>query len=412
MKLGSLFDGSGTCPLAASSVGITPAWASEIEPFPRAVTASHFPSMLHVGDITKLRGDEVEPVDVISFGSPCQNLSIAGNRKGLEGAESSLFLEAVRVIREMRQATNGRYPQIAIWENVTGAFSSNKGNDFKRVLEELCQICDPDADVPRPPNGRWGKAGLYLGDHFSLAWRQLDAQYWGVPQRRKRIYAVLDLGGQCAGRICFEREGLSRNFKEVRRKGQAASRFIGSSPLEHDMVSAVKGGVTKVIESHPQDSRVTLPDGDTVQTLASRMGTGGNNVPMVAMPVSAGLMRNPSGRANGIGYEEEKSPTLLADRSPAVMTPVLCMATAQANAEVTEDIAPTITAAAGMSGNNQPMITVPVCLATGSAKAEITDGSISPTLLARAGTGGGNVPMIAYPLQLTSITEQSREERL
>lgn len=180
MKLGSLFDGSGTCPLAASAVGIIPVWASEIEPFPKAVTQSRFPKMAHLGDITKLDGGKIEPVDVVTFGSPCQNLSIAGNRQGLEGDESSLFLEAVRIIKEMRIATNGKYPQIAMWENVTGAFSSNKGSDFNRVVEELCKICDPDADVPRPPNGRWGKAGLYMGDHYSLAWRQLDAQYWGV----------------------------------------------------------------------------------------------------------------------------------------------------------------------------------------------------------------------------------------
>lgn len=118
LKLGSLFDGSGTCPLAASAVGITPAWASEIEPFPKAVTESRFPNMVHLGDITKLDGGKIEPVDVITFGSPCQNLSIAGNRKGLKGEESSLFLEAVRIIKEMRVATNGRYPQIAMWENV------------------------------------------------------------------------------------------------------------------------------------------------------------------------------------------------------------------------------------------------------------------------------------------------------
>lgn len=148
MKLGSLFDGSGTCPLAASAVGIIPVWASEIEPFPKAVTQSRFPKMAHLGDITKLDGGKIEPVDVVTFGSPCQNLSIAGNRQGLEGDESSLFLEAVRIIKEMRIATNGKYPQIAMWENVTGAFSSNKGSDFNRVVEELCKICDPDADVP------------------------------------------------------------------------------------------------------------------------------------------------------------------------------------------------------------------------------------------------------------------------
>lgn len=127
MKLGSLFDGSGTCPLAASAVGITPVWASEIEPFPVAVTTSRFPSMKHLGDITKINGAKIEPVDVITFGSPCQNLSMAGNRKGLDGEQSVLFLEAVRIITEMRLATNGRYPQIAMWENVFGAFSSNGG---------------------------------------------------------------------------------------------------------------------------------------------------------------------------------------------------------------------------------------------------------------------------------------------
>lgn len=149
MKLGSLFDGSGTCPLAASAVGIIPAWASEIEPFPMAVTQSRFPNMAHLGDITKINGAEIEPVDVITFGSPCQNLSIAGNRKGLAGEQSALFLEAVRIIKEMRCATNGRYPQIAIWENVYGAFSSNDGEDFRVVLESLWQICEGADSVPR-----------------------------------------------------------------------------------------------------------------------------------------------------------------------------------------------------------------------------------------------------------------------
>lgn len=267
MKLGSLFDGSGTCPLAATACGIIPAWASEIEPFPKAVTTSRFPNMVHLGDITKLDGAKIEPVDVITFGSPCQNLSIAGNRKGLDGEESCLFLEAVRIIKEMRKATNGKYPQIAMWENVTGAFSSNHGEDFHRVIEELCKICDPDADVPRPPKGKWGKTGLYLGDNFSLSWRQLDAQFWGVPQRRKRIFAVLDLGGQCAGEILFEREGLSRDFTEVRRKGKAAPGTAGDCVEEHYRCYAV--------ENHAQDKRVSLAGDNIVQTLAGRMGTGG-----------------------------------------------------------------------------------------------------------------------------------------
>lgn len=281
MKLGSLFDGSGTCPLAASAVGIIPAWASEIEPFPKAVTQSRFPKMAHLGDITKMNGAEIEPVDVITFGSPCQNLSIAGNGKGLAGQESSLFFEAIRVIQEMRCATNGRFPQIVIWENVYGAFSSTQGEDFRTVIETLWKICEGDDSVPRyaeDKQGRqkWPHTGFVLGDHSSIAWRGLDAQGWGVPQRRKRVFVVLDLGGQCAGRILFEREGLRRDFKKVRRKGQTVRPTSETSPVEHYRVYAV--------ENHAQDSRVSLRPDNTVQTLAGRMGTGGGNVPLVLVP--------------------------------------------------------------------------------------------------------------------------------
>lgn len=281
MKLGSLFDGSGTCPLAASVVGIIPAWASEIEPFPKAVTQSRFPKMVHLGDITKMNGAEIEPVDVITFGSPCQNLSIAGNGKGLAGQESSLFFEAIRVIQEMRCATNGRFPQIVIWENVYGAFSSTQGEDFRTVIETLWKICEGNDSVPRyaeDKQGRqkWPHTGFVLGDYSSIAWRGLDAQGWGVPQRRKRVFVVLDLGGQCAGRILFEREGLRRDFKKVRRTGQTVRPASETSPVEHYRVYAV--------ENHAQDSRVSLRPDNTVQTLAGRMGTGGGNVPLVLVP--------------------------------------------------------------------------------------------------------------------------------
>lgn len=281
MKLGSLFDGSGTCPLAASAVGIIPAWASEIEPFPKAVTQSRFPKMVHLGDITKMNGAEIEPVDVITFGSPCQNLSIAGNGKGLAGQESSLFFEAIRVIQEMRCATNGRFPQIVIWENVIGAFSSTQGEDFRTVIETLWKICEGNDSVPRyaeDKQGRqkWPHTGFVLGDRSSIAWRGLDAQGWGVPQRRKRVFVVLDLGGQCAGRILFEREGLRRDFKKVRRTGETIRPASETSPAEHYRVYAV--------ENHAQDSRVSLRPDNTVQTLAGRMGTGGGNVPLVLVP--------------------------------------------------------------------------------------------------------------------------------
>lgn len=281
MKLGSLFDGSGTCPLAASAVGIIPAWASEIEPFPKAVTQSRFPKMVHLGDITKMNGAEIEPVDVITFGSPCQNLSIAGNGKGLAGQESSLFFEAIRVIQEMRCATNGRFPQIVIWENVYGAFSSTQGEDFRTVIETLWKICEGNDSVPRyaeDKRGRqkWPHTGFVLGDHSSIAWRGLDAQGWGVAQRRKRVFVVLDLGGQCAGQILFEREGLRRDFKKVRRTGETIRPSSETSPVEHYRIYAV--------ENHAQDSRMSLRPDNTVQTLAGRMGTGGGNVPLVFVP--------------------------------------------------------------------------------------------------------------------------------
>lgn len=231
MKLGSLFDGSGGFPLAACLCGITPVWASEIEPYPIAVTRSRFPKMKHLGNISTINGAEIEPVDVITFGSPCQDLSIAGKRAGLKHAangdeettRSGLFIEAVRVIREMRCATNGRYPRFALWENVPGAFSSNKGEDFRSVLEELIKIVEPEAVMPDVPQGGWARADCYRGDGWSLAYRTLDAQYWGVTQRRRRIYLVADFTGQSAGKILFEREGLRGYFTQSSAEGQGVA---------------------------------------------------------------------------------------------------------------------------------------------------------------------------------------------
>lgn len=217
MKLGSLFDGSGTCPLAAAMCGIEPMWASEIEPYPIRVTKKNFPGMKHLGDVTKIKGNEIEPVDVITFGSPCQDMSVAGNRAGIkDGKRSSLFFEAIRIIKEMRAETNGRYPTFAVWENVPGAFSSNKGRDFLAVLQAFAKAArGAGADVPEPAEKQgklqWSKAGCIMGDGWSVAWRMLDAQYWGVPQRRKRIYLVADFAGGRAPEILFKREGLPGN---------------------------------------------------------------------------------------------------------------------------------------------------------------------------------------------------------
>ena len=234
LTLGSLFDGAGTCPLAAMMCGIKPVWSSEIEKFPLQVTAARFPDVIQLGDITKINGGEIPPVDIISFGSPCQDLSVAGKRAGLDGERSGLFMEAVRVIKEMRQATNGMGARIAVWENVPGAFSSNKGEDFRIVLEELCKVKDSNASIPRPASGKWSDGGEIVADGYSLAWRVLDAQFWGVPQRRRRIFLVADFDGERAGEVLFEREGGNWNTEQSKETRKEITRSFGKSPNEYD----------------------------------------------------------------------------------------------------------------------------------------------------------------------------------
>ena len=231
MKIGSLFDGSGGFPFAASLCGIEPTWASEVEPYPIAVTRSRFPDMVHLGSVTEVNGGEIDPVDVVTFGSPCQDLSVAGKRAGLrheengdeETTRSGLFMEAVRIIKEMRKKTNGRYPTFAVWENVPGAFSSSGGEDFRCVLEELIKIVEPTAVMPPIPKGGWAYADCYIGDGWSIAYRVFDAQYIRTAQRRRRIYLVLDLRGQRAEEILFKRESLRGNPQTCGKTRQTAS---------------------------------------------------------------------------------------------------------------------------------------------------------------------------------------------
>lgn len=208
MTLGSLFDGIAGFPLAAERQGIKTIWTSEIEANCTDIAKRHFPDAENLGDITKINGGNIPAVDIISFGSPCQDLSVAGEQKGLDGARSGLFMEAVRIVREMRKKTNGQYPKYIIWENVAGAFSSNKGEDFRRVLEEITET-----NISMPKSGKWANAGMVGieragGAVQCTAWRLLDAQFWGVPQRRKRIYLVSDFGNGRAGQILFECESV------------------------------------------------------------------------------------------------------------------------------------------------------------------------------------------------------------
>jgi len=232
MKLGSLFDGSGGFPLAGALFGIEPVWASEIEPYPIRVTTARFPGMKHLGDITKINGAEIEPVDIITFGSPCQDLSVAGKQLGIhEGERSNLFFEAVRIIKEMRNGTSDQYPRFAVWENVPGAFSSNKGQDFRAVLQALCEAAGSDIPVPEPPKGgRWTHSGTIVGDGFSIAWRLYDAQFWGVPQRRKRIYLITDFRSERAGEILFKPKGVCWDSETSRKARENAAGYVAGCP--------------------------------------------------------------------------------------------------------------------------------------------------------------------------------------
>ena len=266
MTLGSLFDGIGGWLLAARHAGVTPLWASEIEPFPCAVTARHFPDVKQLGDITQIDLDEMVPVDIVCAGSPCQDLSIAGKRKGLDGERSGLFRTAVDLVRRMRERTAGKYPRFFVWENVPGAFSSNRGMDFQAVLEEI-----GESEIPMPQGNRWAPAGLVQFPGAEIAWRVLDAQYWGVPQRRKRIFLVADFAadGRCAGEILFESEGVCG--------GPATGTGTGEE-IARGAEDCARIAVYDMTHAYAVMRRVF---GDIAPTLNARMVTGGNQVPVV-----------------------------------------------------------------------------------------------------------------------------------
>ena len=296
LTLGSLFDGSGWFPLGGLLSGIIPVWASEIEPFPIRVTTKRLPFMKHYGDVSRMDGADVEPVDIITFGSPCQDMSIAGRREGLDGSRSSLFYEAVRIVKEMRCTTDGKYPGYIVWENVPGAFSSNKGADFQSVLEKICSVKGYEIHTPRP--AKRPAAGEIVADDFSLAWRVFDAQYWGVPQRRKRIYLVADFAGGSAGKILFESEGVSGYTPQGFRPWQGTA---GAS-------EEGAGAVGCVCLNDQGGSRM-----DVTEDVAATLRAENHGHPPCVMR-AAGFCTEHSAKARGIGYEEETSPTLRAGR--------------------------------------------------------------------------------------------------
>ena len=365
LTLGSLFDGSGGFPLGGLLAGITPVWASEIEPFPIRVTTKRLPFMKHYGNISAMDGGRIEPVDIITFGSPCQDMSVAGRRDGLDGSRSSLFYEAVRIIKEMRCATDGKYPRWICWENVPGAFSSNKGEDFKAVLEAVIGIAEPNAQVPMPEKAQWPYADLYMGDGWSVAYRTLDAQYWGVPQRRRRIYLVADLAGGSAGKILFESEGLSGYSAESFRSWQraaggftpcvGAAGFDGYNGSLTDDTSATLGvncgmstGRNGIVLNDQGGNRM-----DVTEEVTSTLRAEAHHPPCVME--SAGFCTEHSAKSRTIGYEEECSPTLRAGVVPAAVA--LENHPTDSRVKLSEDgNVQTLTSRMGTGGNNVPLV--------------------------------------------------------
>ena len=407
LTLGSLFDGSGGFPLAGILAGVTPLWASEIEPFAVRVTTKRLPQMKHYGDVSRMNGADLPPVDIITFGSPCQDMSIAGRRDGLDGSRSSLFYEAIRIVKEMREKTNGEKPRFIVWENVPGAFSSNKGQDFKAVLEAVIGVKEPAAQVPPPDKRGWPNADYYVGDGWSVAYRVLDAQWWGVPQRRARIFLVADFAGQSAPEILFESEGVSGYTPQGFRSWQGAagdsSKGSGEtgggesdgclgnvagevSPGAKGIVLNDQGGtrmdvteeVTSTLRAEAHHPPVVLDEPkayhinqrdegiDLNGVSGALMATRNNQMQTFIVekePQAAGFCTEHSAKSRSIGYEEEKSPTLRAGIVPAA---------------VARDVIPL---------EHHPT----------DSRIGIEEGNAIQTLTSRMGTGGNNVPLIMTP---------------
>ena len=394
LTLGSLFDGSGGFPLGGLISGITPVWASEIEPFPIRVTTKRLPFMKHYGDISAMDGGKIEPVDIICFGSPCTDMSVAGRRAGLEGQQSVLFYQAIRIIKEMRCATNGKYPRWICWENVPGAFSSNGGLDFKAVLDSVIGVIEEDAQVPMPEKNRWPYADCYMGEGWSVAYRVLDAQHWGVPQRRKRIYLVADFAGGSAFDILFKSEGLSGYSAEGFRTWQRAacgaedcSGATGFDGYNGDLTGPVSStlgvncgmstGRNGIVLNDQGGNRMDVTD-EVTATLRAEA-----HHPPVVME-AAGFCTEHSSKSRSIGYEEETSPTLRAGVVPATVYENHSQDTRYTGPV---DTAPTVSATYGMGGNNQPFV-----VSGGQPSCNWDGQQTAPTLTAHNAGGNQRMP--------------------
>lgn len=436
MTMGSLFDGIGGFPLASVLNGIKPLWASEIEAFPIQVTKIRFPEMLHVGDITKLDGATLPPVDIICGGSPCQDLSVAGQRAGLAGERSGLFMEQTRIAKEMRKSDGQRgvpnefiRPRYFVWENVPGAFSSAEGEDFRAVIEEIVRIKYSACDVPQPESGRWQSAGAaILGDEFSLAWRVLDAQFWGVAQRRRRIFLVADFGGTTAPEILFKQDSLLGYLAESRsqRQGAADSAEGGTDDTGGACLSSrdVQTKEKIVVGFDGYNGDLT---GEQAATLGVNCGmsTGRNGVITATAfaanqrdevrnlhDVAGAIQAQPGMKQQTFITDTEKinafhvnqrdevidldgvSGALLATRNMQMQTfitePLVCLNDhGGERMDITEEVTPTLRA--GMGGH-PPLVAQPSCLNGWDSQQSrvVTPEGVSPTLAGADGGGGRN----------------------
>ena len=401
MTLGSLFDGIGGFPLAAVHCGGVPVWASEIEPFPMRVTKLRFPDMIHVGDITKLDGAKLPPVDVICGGSPCQDLSVAGLRKGLAGERSGLFMDQVRIVKEMRAEDERRgvsddfiRPRYLVWENVPGAFSSANGEDFRAVIEEIVHIKDSTCHVPRPDTGRWESAGAaILGDQFSLAWRVLDAQYWGVAQRRRRIFLVADFGGLTAPKILFEQERLLRDPAEGQGQGKGVTTAAGNSSADSGGSRVAEEKQVDIFAVHIDQREETINlngiSGALMATTNLQMQTfvaGGMRKFESAEKEECLCLNDQGGERMDVSVDV--TATLRAGMSGH---PPLVMGIHQGSAGTEEIPDPALTEEAETGGNNQQIL-----FENHGIDARYTGPhEVAPTMSARYGTGGNNVPLVS-----------------